>query len=201
MLLMLLSLVASEPVGMPPNQADQQATVKYLRALQTETGSFRASAKDQASLRSTVAAVRALGYFGSEVPRSADVVQFLLSCQDAKTGGFADTPQGKPDPVVTAVALMGMAALKIDNPKARDRAVAWMVAKARTFEEIRMAAAGLEAAGARGERNAEWIAVLRKQQNSDGTFGKANNLASETGGKVACLLRLGAMLSQTQQDA
>lgn len=148
-----------------------------------------------------MAAVRALGYFGADTPRAGAVGDYLLSCVDAKTGGFADTPGGKPDPIVTSVALMGMAALKLDAPKVRDRAVAWMVANARDFEPIRMAAAGLEAASAKGERNAEWIAALRKEQNKDGTFGVGAALAGDTGGKVACLLRLGATLNDDQKDA
>jgi prenyltransferase beta subunit len=200
MMLMLISL-ATVLSGMPPNEKEKQATIQYLRELQIEKGAFRATAKGNAGLRSTVAAVRALGYFGSDVPRSKAVSDFVLACQDAKTGGFADTPGGQPDPIVTAVALMGLSALKLDDAKRRDRAVAWMVAQARSQEEIRMAAAGLEAAGVKGQRNAQWIAALQKEQNADGTFGKGASLAWETGGKVACLLRLGVTLTPSQKHA
>lgn len=187
--------------GAMPDEVQTKATVEYLRGLQTEAGSFRATAKGEPGLRSTVAAVRALGYFGADPPRAGAVGDYLLSCIDAKTGGFADTPGGKPDVIVTAVGLMGMVALKLDSPRVRDRAVAWMVSNARDTEPIRMAAAGLEAAGRKGERNTEWIDALRKEQNKDGTFGTGASLAGDTGGKVACLLRLGATLSDTQKDA
>ena len=200
--MMLLLTSVCVLIGAPTTEeTPERATLAYLRGLQTASGAFRPVAGKEPSLRATVAAVRALGYFGGETPRAGAVSEYLLSCVDPKTGGFADTPGGKPDPVVTSVALMGMAALKLDAPKVRDRAVSWMVANARGFEPIRMAAAGLEAASAKGERNAEWIAALLKEQNKDGTFGTGSALAGDTGGKVACLLRLGANLSDDQKDA
>jgi prenyltransferase beta subunit len=188
-------------LAMPPSAAEKKATLDYLLALQTDSGAFRLHAKADPSLRATVSCIRAIGYFGGTIPHADRNRAYLLKCVDAETGGFADSPGGKPDGIVTAVGLMGLQALKIDDAKRRDRAAAWMVTQARDFETIRMAAAGLEAAGTKGERNAEWIASLRKEQNADGTFGTGATRAGDTGSKVACLLRLGAKLTDDQRDA
>jgi prenyltransferase beta subunit len=188
-------------LAMPPSAEQKKETVDYLLRLQTDTGAFRLDAKAEPSLRATVSCIRAIGYFGGSVRIADRWRAYLMKCVDEETGGFADQPGGKADGIVTAVGLMGLQLLKSDDAKLRARAVTWMVAQANDFESIRMAAAGLEAAAAKSERNAAWIAALRKEQNADGTFGSGANLAADTGSKVACLLRLGATLRKDQRDA
>ncbi|MGL4554390.1 MAG: prenyltransferase/squalene oxidase repeat-containing protein, partial [Gemmataceae bacterium] len=45
----------------------------------------------------------------------------------------------------------------------------------------------------------EWVEMLTKEQNPDGTFGMGDALARETGGKVACLLRLGGTVKDADR--
>jgi prenyltransferase beta subunit len=116
---------------------------------------------------------------------------FVRRCFDRETGGFADTPGGKPDAVRTAVGLMALVELKLPRADYEKRAVRYLALHARDFEEVRMAAAGLEAVGRRSPKNEDWLKQLAKRQNDDGTFGTGDAKPRETGGAVACVLRLG----------
>jgi prenyltransferase beta subunit len=185
----LLALVLAAPAQ---TADEKKATVAYLQALQTKEGGFRPTPKAAApSLRATSSSLRALRYFGGKAPDVEAARKFVLSCHDHRTGGFADTPGGKPDVIVTAVGLMALVELKVPTEKYENKAIAFMTDTAKAFEQVRMTAAGLEAVGKKSEKNEEWIRVLRAKQNRDGTFGKGKGLVRETGSAVACLLRLG----------
>ncbi|MFO0926841.1 MAG: prenyltransferase/squalene oxidase repeat-containing protein [Gemmataceae bacterium] len=198
-----LAVVLLFPLAAPAQTAEIQdsvdqalATIRYVQALQTKEGGFRPSAKaPAASLRGTSAALRALRYFGGKARDEAAAREFVLSCLDAKTGGFADTPGGKADVILTAVGLMAMVELKLPTETVQKRAVAFMAGNAKEFEQVRMAAAGLETIGKPSPRRDEWLAKLGKMRNEDGTFGKGKGQARETGGAVACLLRLGGAVA------
>jgi prenyltransferase beta subunit len=171
---------------------EKKATVAFLHKLQTKEGAFRADTKaTRPSLGGTTSCLRAIKYFGGTVAHKEQCKEFVLSCLDEKTGGFANEPGGKPDPIVTAVGLMALVELKAPTDKVEKRAIAWMANHASSLEQVRMAAAGLETVGKRSEKNAAWLARLARLQNGDGTFGKGNALARETGSLVACVLRLG----------
>jgi prenyltransferase beta subunit len=131
-------------------------TIKYVRQLQTPSGGFAPSkpegdAKPTASLRATSAAVRALKYVTGQpvkeaVPDAAKVAEFVMSCYDPKTGAFADAPGGKPEVNVTSVGVM--AAVELDVPKEKFRkAMDYIQANAKTWEEVRLGAAAVEAWG------------------------------------------------------
>ena len=79
------------------------------------------------------------------------------SCLDPKSGGFADAPGGKPDVILTAVGLMALVELDIPTEPYEKAAIAYMTTNAKQFEEVRMAAAGLEAVGKRSDKNDAWI--------------------------------------------
>jgi prenyltransferase beta subunit len=179
--------------GLAAQTADEKkATIAYLQSLQTKGGGFRADPKAPApTLRATSSCVRALKYFGGAARAIEEAKKFVLSCHDVKTGGFADTPGGKPDPVVTSVGLMALVELKIPREMYEKAALAYMVENARGFEQVRMAAAGLEAVGKKSDKNEQWLAKYRGMQNADGTFGKGKALVRDTGSTVAMLLRLG----------
>lgn len=171
--------------------AEKKATLDYLAGLQTREGGFRADTKaKKPTLRATSVAVRAIKYFGGKLKDANKVRDFVQSCRDLSGGGYADTPGGKADVILTAVGLMAKVEL-MDNRYTGVVAIRYMIENAKAFEEVRMAAAGLEAVGPGSRRDEEWIKQLMKEQNADGTFGKGHGLARETGGKVACLLRLG----------
>src|SRR5260370_506658 len=91
----------------------QKDTVTYLQKLQNPDGGFRPTARaGPSSLRATVAAWRALGYFRGGTDREP-CAAFVKRCFDKDTGGFADRPRGRPDPVLTAIGLMAVAELKL----------------------------------------------------------------------------------------
>jgi prenyltransferase beta subunit len=188
-----LTLLCFLPVALVAQTAEEnKATIAYLQSLQTADGGFRADARATgASLRGTSASLRALRYFGGEAKDMETCKKFVLSCHDKKTGGFADQPAGKPNVILTAVGLMALIELKIPTAPYEKSAIAFMAEKAKQFEEVRMAAAGLEAIGKQSEKNKEWLARLARMRNADGTFGKGKALARDTGGVVAAVLRLG----------
>ncbi|MFL5241902.1 MAG: prenyltransferase/squalene oxidase repeat-containing protein [Gemmataceae bacterium] len=176
----------------------KKATVVYLQALQTKEGGFLPAAADPAkkdakpTLRATSGALRALKYFGGEPNDKAAAVQFVKECFDQASGGFSDTPKGKPDVVSTAVGLMAVVELKIPPDDYSGPAIKFMEANAKDFEEIRLSAAGLEAVGKMTAKAEEWIKQLTKNRNEDGTYGKDDSRARDTGGTIVAILRLGA---------
>jgi prenyltransferase beta subunit len=186
-LLLLVPCVASAQTA-----DEKKATVAYLRTFQTKEGGFLPSLKTKApTLQATSSAVRALKYFGGSADNLDGVKRFVLACHDAKSGGFASTPGGKPDVVATAVGLMALAELKLPTEKYEKGAIAYLNAHAKHFEEVRMAAAGLEAIGKASSKNKEWIAQLTAERNADGTYGKDSGRLFQTSSVVPAVLRLG----------
>src|SRR5579871_4226853 len=93
-------------------------TIVFLRQLQAPAGGFLAKlsdpgAADTPTLRATTAAIRALHYFGGDVPNPEVCSRFVASCFDAESGGFADSPGGKVDVFSTAVGVMAVVELKM----------------------------------------------------------------------------------------
>jgi prenyltransferase beta subunit len=133
--------------------ADQKrATVQFLTALQNPSGGFEGGPKDKkATLRSTSAAVRALKYLTGKktaeaIPNMKETAAFVMSCYDPKTGGFADGPGGKPDVAVTSIGVM--AAVELEVPKEKfAKAMDYLKENAKTFEDVRIGAAAVEAWG------------------------------------------------------
>lgn len=197
-LLSFCLLVVLLPALVAQTADEKKGTIAYLQSLQTKEGGFRASAKAQPSLRLTSSCLRAIKYFGGTPNHIAGCKKFVLSCHDPMTGGFADTPGGKPDVIVTAVGLMALAELKIPTEKYEKSAIAYMAENAKQFEQVRMAAAGLETIKKQCDKNEEWLARLRKLQNEDGTFGKGKALVRDTGSAVACVLRLGGKIEKAK---
>ena len=161
--------------------------------LQVPDGAFvAASGARVQSLRATSAALRALKYFGGEARDREACAAFVKKCFDKDSGGFTDQPgTGKPDVVLTAVGLAAVVALKLPTEEYVGPALAYLAKHARTFEEVRMAAAGLEAVGKRPPQADDWLKTLAGMRNEDGTFGKGQALPRFTGGAVAAELRLG----------
>ncbi len=140
-------------------------------------------------LRATNAAVKALNHFGGEVPDKAACADFIKSCFDKESGGFADRPGGKPDVTTTAVGLMAVVEVKLPT-EPFEGAVKYLGDNVKSFEDIRIAAAAFEALGKRPAQADAWLEQIAKLRNDDGTYGK-DGVARETGGAVAAVLRLG----------
>jgi hypothetical protein len=124
------------------------------------------------------------------VPEKDACKRFVESCFDA-SGGFANIPGGKPDVATTAIGIMAVVELGMPVAKYADPVVKYLNEQAKTFEEIRIAVAGLERLERTAPRAREWQELVRKMANADGTFGKGEGAARATGSAVVTMLRLG----------
>jgi hypothetical protein len=150
---------------------DTARTAKWMLEQEDPKGGFylapqdpKLDAKPQPVLRATSGAVRALKYSGHTLlPKERERhAAFVLSCYDAKTGAFAE-PGGKPDVAITSVGVMAATELGIPKEKFA-KAMDYLKANAKTFEEVRIAAAAVEAWGAKDcpFKLDDWFAVARK---------------------------------------
>ncbi|WP_020468119.1 prenyltransferase/squalene oxidase repeat-containing protein [Zavarzinella formosa] len=200
----VLLLVAS--VGMAQAPADNAVTIRYVLSLRQPDGGFvshkpdpKGAKETNSSLRATSAAVRAIKYLGGELPNRELTAKFVESCYDPASGTFADTPKGKGDITLTAVGMMAAAELlpKFDY----DPAIRYLTANAKTFEERRIAVAGMEAGKKFAPVTAQWFAETEKTRNPDGTYGKGDALARDTGGTAAMIVRAGGKIPAEQLKA
>jgi prenyltransferase beta subunit len=206
-----LFLAVILPLPLAAQGADErQATLRFLSSLQRPDGGFvtalqdpKADGKPMSSLRATSAAVRAIKYLGGGVPNKEKATEFVMACHDSEGGGFANRPKDKPDVTSTAVGLMAIAEFDRRRlpPVAVGRSILFLAENAETFEERRLAAAGMEAAGAFPPRLKEWFAEIRKTANPDGTYGKGDGQARETGSVIAMFLRAGEKLPEAERNA
>jgi prenyltransferase beta subunit len=192
----------------PQTREEIQGTIHYLRSLQTDSGGFTAQSSVAAAkepnppfLRATVGVLRALKYFEGEVKDVAACKKFVTDCFDKETGGFAESPGGKPDVIVTAVGLMALAELGILLDDYREPAMTYLGKHARSFEEIRMAAAGAETAKTRPPQADAWIKQITDMRNAAGLYGKDAGQARETGSAVAAILRLEGKVDNAKEVA
>jgi hypothetical protein len=190
--------------GQTPEQ--KKATITYLQKLQTADGGFLSAApdpnsskRDTPSLRATSSALRALKYFGGEPRDRKACAQFVASCFDKTSGGFADQPGGKPEVFTTAVGIMAVVELKLPTDPYAAGVAKYLGDNAKTFDEIRIAAAGFETLGKRPAQVDAWLEQVAKMRNADGTFGKDDGMARDTGSAAVVVLRLGGKLEQRDQ--
>jgi hypothetical protein len=189
----LLLVPALVPADAPTDA--KKAALAFLRDQQNDNGGFCATTeRGPSTLSATSSAVRALKYFGGEVPSISAVQKFVASCFDKESGGFADTPGGKPDIRSTAVGLMAVVELKMPAEMYELPAVKYLTENAREYEEIRIAVAGLEAIKKTAPKAADWQKQIESLANGDGTWGKGDGAARDTGGSAVILLRLGVKL-------
>jgi hypothetical protein len=200
-LLSLTLLIVASPASAGDDATKR--TIAYVQKLQTPDGGFRShdpkpdAVKILPTLRATSSAVRAFHYLGGDVPNKDACVKFVETCFDAESGGFADTPKGNPDVFSTAVGLMAVTELKMPTEKYANGGIKYLSNHAKSFEEIRIAAAGLERLNAKSSKNDDWLMEVVKLQNSDGTFGKGPGAARATGSSVVTLLRLGGKVNHS----
>ncbi|MCE9531075.1 MAG: terpene cyclase/mutase family protein [Planctomycetes bacterium] len=179
------------------------ATIKYVQKLQQADGGFSGSSlANKSSLRATSAAIRTLKYRGGELTNKEKTIQFVKSCFDEKSGGYSDTPGGKPDVFLTAVGIMAAAELNLPDSPYKVKAVAFLAANAKEFEDLRIAAAGFEAGkNVPKEAGLKWLQEMAALGNPDGSFGKPVGDARMTGSVVVMILRLGGMLTIRERVA
>ncbi len=182
--------------------AQRQATIQWILQLQSPEGGFYLQPPNPnldvvppPSLRATSGAVRALRYLGArEIPHRDRHAAFVLKCLDARSGGFAE-PGGTPDVPLTSIGIMAAVALDIPKPQ-YTAAMKYLQEHAKSFEEIRIAAAGVEAWGV-----AEcpfdlkpWIAAGHKALQEGLQQNARSGGARLAGSAAALILRLGGRL-------
>jgi predicted esterase len=181
--------------------ADREQSASFVASLQNADGGFGSKVGGPSTLNSTSSGIRTLGYLGGSIPDVAKCIAYVKSCHDPVSGGFSSIPGGKADVSTTAVGLMAVAALKIDiNPYA-EGAIGFFSKHAMTFEEIRIAVAGLEAIHASSPDFARWTEVVKADQNPDGTFGHRQERPYATGSRVVALLRMGMTIEPDKKAA
>ena len=141
--------LASVPLARPSaaqTPAEYAQTAAYAAAHQNKDGGFAASVGQKSSLGATNTGLKILLFVGGSVPDVLSCVKYVKSCRDS-SGGFAPEPGGKPNVITTAVGLMAASELKIADPDLVKAAIGYLGKNAKSFEEVRMAIAGLEAVG------------------------------------------------------
>lgn len=189
------SLFALGAMAQAPSEPELAARIA---AHQNDDGGFAAAPGQPSTLGATNSSIRVLGFLGGSIPDPLKAIGFITSCQDPETGGFSQTPGGKPDVGTTASGLMALGALQATSPDRVARAVAYLAEHARSYEEVRIAAAGLEAVKAEASQPEGWKALLLKGRHEDGTWGEGPRRAFDTGGRAAALLRLGVDLDHRE---
>jgi hypothetical protein len=184
---------------------DVKKTVAWVEGLQVgNTGTYVATPAEFAAdnpkptLRATSSAVRTLKYLGGKAANPDKSAALVDSLFDKSTGGFMDRPGGRPDVSTTAVGIMAVLELKMPREKYVEPAVKFVVENARTFEEVRMGAALLEAVEMPKAAPPAWLETIAKLRNPDGTYGKGDGQARETGSATAAVLRLGGKVEQSE---
>jgi prenyltransferase beta subunit len=136
-------------------QAQNRDVTEHVETLQfilkhrdKESGAFKVTADGKPSVRACNGAVKALKYLPVMVEHIDKVKMsaFVLSCYDPQTGGIADAPAGKPDVGTTSVGVM--VAVELGTPKEKfAKAMDYLKVNAKSFEDVRIAAAAVEAWG------------------------------------------------------
>lgn len=191
--LLLLALTLASPAD--PKPVDPKPTgpkaeavrvdLAFLRTHQLPSGGFVTKLPEKGkelvpSIRTTRTAVRVHRLLGVDPPNPDKILEYLLACYDEKTGGFADRPGEKPDPISTSVALMALQELKKPTDKYLEKALAFMGEKTAGFEQVRMVASGLEETGKTVPQQKGWVADIEKGRNDDGSFGTGPGQARTT---------------------
>jgi len=193
-LTLALWILSADPGDTPQLRAE---SVAYLRTLQTAGGGFvsRRAADHEAdplpSLRVTRTALRAFRFLEGSPTDTEAVKRFVRECHDPKSGGFSDRPGAPPDAISTAVGLMALVELNMRIEPYLDGALKFLGKNTRTFEDIRMAAAGLEAVEKTVPESARWLQTIDNARNSDGSYGQGAERTRATALNVVAQLRLG----------
>ncbi|MCS6977652.1 MAG: terpene cyclase/mutase family protein [Gemmatales bacterium] len=199
-------------LGQEPTAEEKAATLKYLASLRRADGGYAAENKPDspATVAATSSALRAIRYFGGKPDDPQATARFLLSCRHVGRGGFGPTPGSPPEVRVTALGLMACKELpeaKLTAAEVRETFTGYLATEAKSFEDIRIAAAAYEAwykeqpDPALETVRQKWLAEVLKERKSDGTFGDGEGAARQTASAVVTVLRLGGSLDDASREA
>jgi hypothetical protein len=180
-------------------RSQQKAAVAYLQKLQQPDGGFAPDASaTKSGVSATNAAVRALKYLGADSPNKQAAADFVKSCCDKDSGGFADALGGKVSVNTTSVGVLAAVELDVPRDAFEAGAVKYLGDNVKSFEDIRIAAAAFEALGKRPAQADAWLDQIAKLRNDDGSYGKGDAAARQTGSAVAAVLRLGGKVEHAE---
>jgi len=203
---MMLTLAGGGKPSRAQTPAEFFQTAAFAAAHQNKDGGFAAKAGQLSSLGATNSGLRVLKHVGGSVPDVLGCIKYVRSCRDA-SGGFAPMPGGRPDVVTTAVGLMAASELKIADQAMIKEASDFLGKNAKSFEEVRMAIAGLEAvvpltiSGGKPHSllspdSPRWHDQIQAMRNPEGTWGEGPGQPYATGGAAAAILRMGLQLDK-----
>jgi prenyltransferase beta subunit len=178
--------------------SQKKETIAYLHSLYVAGQGFRSSPQARPSVGATSSALRALAYFGGKPPEDEGCARLVKSCFDRSSGGFADQPGGKIDVHTTSVGIMAIVQLKLPTEPYEAGVLRYLGENAHTFEDIRIAAAAVEALGKKPSQARAWVRQLEQMRLADGSYGKGDGAARATGGAVAAVLRLGGKVEDRE---
>jgi poly(3-hydroxybutyrate) depolymerase/prenyltransferase beta subunit len=178
--------------------SDLARTSAYIAAFQNPDGGFAAKPGGPSTLGATSQSIRILKNTAGSIPDVLGSIKFIKSCFNPDSGGFSQTPGGKPDVATTASGLMAVAEMKIADDATVNGAIKYLTENAKSFEELRIAVAGLEAVNKTSPAFSRWTSLVREDRNDDGTFGSGAGKARDTGGKAVALLRMGVPLDKKE---
>ena len=183
---------SASPSPRPPraqSPIEVRQTAAYLASFQNPDGGFGPGPGQKSTLGATSSVVRSLKNVAGSIKDLPACLAYLRSCR-VEGGGFSPTPGGAPDVSTTAVGLMAVAELKIADDKTVNESVEYLAGHAKTFEEIRIAVAGLEAVKKTSPAFPEWVKKVNADRNEDGTWGQGPARAFASGSAAAALLRM-----------
>jgi hypothetical protein len=180
-----------------PTAGEKAATLRYIESLRDPaTGVYTVTADGRPNLRAVNGACKATELLGSTVAGVDKLRAFVLRCYDPDTGGFAEEPGGKQTVPATAVGVI--TAVEVGVPKAEVRkAMDYLRDNAKTWEEVRIGAAAVEAWGPADcpFDLLPWFKVWEREllaSNRLPTPGSTDNGSARTTGSLAAFeLRLG----------
>lgn len=187
----LLALLLFAPVAVAQTPEEKKATLAFIESLRDkETGAFKVTPDGKPSLRACNGAAKATKVLGGELADKDKVSKFVLSCYDEKAGTFAD-PGTKADVASTAIGVIVACELGIPKDKFK-AAMTYLEKNAKEFEEIRIAAAAVEAWGVKDCPFAvePWRKLTLEFLGKHFLNKKGNDGARELGSAAAIGLRL-----------
>ncbi|HEU5116408.1 MAG TPA: prenyltransferase/squalene oxidase repeat-containing protein, partial [Isosphaeraceae bacterium] len=185
--LILVGLLTFSATAPAQTHEQMEKTAYYAASLQNPDGGFAGQPGGESTLGGTSSAIRILKYNGGSIPDVLGAIDYVKSCFDPETGGFAPEPGGKPDAHTTSVGLMAASELKVADPEMVKKAVNYLAEHAEGFPEVRLAVAGLEAVKAPCPVEEKWLQIINEGRNDDGTWGSGESKAFETGGHAVAL--------------
>ncbi len=195
-----LAIVAIVALALPAqgqSPSDNARTAALIESWQNPDGGFGGQKGAKSTLGGTSSAIRMLENVGGSIPDVTRCREYVKSCFDPKSGGFAAEPGGKPGGCgVTASGLMAVGELGMTTDEMVAGAIGFFHEEAKSFEDIRIAVAGLEAVKKTSFDFARWTEQVNEGRNDDGTWGKGGDRARATGSHVAALLRMGVPIEK-----